>query len=76
MDQSFLHEDSEDADQTGRMPRLVCVFAGRTWHFVGFLMRWLICPEDSVEPSHDKTNKMASAPNENSDHLGHPPSLV
>ena len=46
---------SEDSDQTGRMPRLICsdqtgrtprliwVFAGRTCHFVGFLMRRLIC---------------------------------
>ena len=28
-------------DQTGRMPRLIWVFAGRTDHFVGFVMRWL-----------------------------------
>ena len=27
---TFLHADSEDADQTGRMPRLIWVFAGRT----------------------------------------------
>ena len=33
---------SEDSDQTGRMPRLICVFAGRTCHFVGFVMRPLI----------------------------------
>ena len=33
---------SEDSDQTGRMPRLIWVFAGRTCHFVGFVMRWLI----------------------------------
>ena len=26
---SFLHVDSEDSDQTGRMPRLIWVFAGR-----------------------------------------------
>ena len=25
----FLHTDSEDSDQTGRMPRLIWVFAGR-----------------------------------------------
>ena len=36
---SFLHADSEDTDQTGRMPRLIWVFAGRTCHFVGFVMR-------------------------------------
>ena len=29
-DQSFLHADSEDTDQTGRMPGLTWVFAGRT----------------------------------------------
>ena len=29
-DLSFLHADSEDSDQTGRMPRLIWVFAGRT----------------------------------------------
>ena len=41
-DPSFLHADSEDSDQTGRMPRLIRVFAGRTCHFVGFVMRWLV----------------------------------
>ena len=29
-DPSFLHVDSEDSDQTGRMPRLIWVFTGRT----------------------------------------------
>ena len=29
-DPSFLHADREDSDQTGRMPRLIWVFAGRT----------------------------------------------
>ena len=32
---------SEDSDQTGRMPRLIWVFAGRTCLFVGFALRWL-----------------------------------
>ena len=41
-DPSFLHADSEDSDQTGRMSRLIWVFAGRTCHFVGFVMRRLI----------------------------------
>ena len=40
-DPSFLHADSEDSDQTGRMPRLSWVFAGHTCHFVGFVMRRL-----------------------------------
>ena len=34
-------EHSEDSDQTGRMPRLIWVFAGCTCHFVGFDMRRL-----------------------------------
>ena len=29
-DPRFLHANSEDSDQTGRMPRLIWVFAGRT----------------------------------------------
>ena len=29
-DPSFLHADSEGSDQTGRKPRLIWVFAGRT----------------------------------------------
>ena len=33
---------SKDANQTGRMPRLIWVFAGRTCYFVGFVVRWLI----------------------------------
>ena len=33
---------SEDSDQTGRMPRLIWVFAGLN-HFVDFVMSWLIC---------------------------------
>ena len=41
-DPSFLHEDSEDSDQTERIPRLISVFTGRTCHFVGFVMRRLI----------------------------------
>ena len=38
---SFLHVDSEDSDQTGRMPRQIWVFAGRTCHCVGFVTRRL-----------------------------------
>ena len=41
-DPSFLHADSEDSVQTGWMPRLIWVFAGRTGYFVGFVMRRLI----------------------------------
>ena len=37
----FLHADSEDSDQTGQMPRLICL---RWVHisFVGFVMRRLM----------------------------------
>ena len=38
-DPSFLHVDSEDSDQTGQMPRLIWVFAGQTYHFVGYVVR-------------------------------------
>ena len=38
----FLHADSEDSDQTVQIPRLICVFNGRTGHFVGFVMLWFI----------------------------------
>ena len=34
----FLHVDSEDSDQTGRMHRLICVFAERNGQFVGLDM--------------------------------------
>ena len=41
-DPSCLHADSEDSDQTGRMPRSIWIFTERTCHFVSFVMRWLI----------------------------------
>ena len=44
-DPRFLHADSEDSYQTVRMPRLISVFDGRTCHFVGFVMGWLILPQ-------------------------------
>ena len=34
-------ERTAKTDHTGRMPRLICVFAGHTSHFVGFVMRRL-----------------------------------
>ena len=48
-DPSFLHADSEKSVQTGRMPMLIRVFAGRTCHFVGFVMRRLIFYEGILE---------------------------
>ena len=43
MDPMILHADSEDSDQTGRISRLIGVFAERTGHFVCFVMHRLIC---------------------------------
>ena len=42
-DLTFLHADCEDSYNTGRMPRLIWIFVKRTYHFAGFVMRWLIC---------------------------------
>ena len=42
-DPILLHVDREDSDQTGRMPKLIWVFAGRTGNFVGSVMLWIIC---------------------------------
>ena len=36
---------SEDSVQTGRIPRLIRVFAVRTCYFVGCVMRWLNCSD-------------------------------
>ena len=49
----FLHADSKDSDQTGRMPRLIWGFASLRWahtHFVGFVMSRLsfCCDAKSV----------------------------
>ena len=35
-DPYFLQANSEDSDQTGRMPKQISVFAGCTDHFIGF----------------------------------------
>ena len=37
-DPNFLHAVSENSDQTERMRKLILVFAGRTCHFVGFVV--------------------------------------
>ena len=41
-DPLLFHAHSKDSDQTGQMPRLIWVFAGRKCHFVGFVVRQLI----------------------------------
>ena len=50
-DPMFLHTDSEDSDQTGRIPRLIWVFAGRTCYSVGFVMLQLISMDILSLPS-------------------------
>ena len=45
-DPRFLHADSEDSDQTGRMPRLIWVFAGRT-----LILLVLSCRGSNVDSS-------------------------
>ena len=62
---SFLHADSEDSDQTGRMPRLIWVFAGRTDHFVCFVKRRL-----------NLTFLLDIADSEDSDQTGRMPRLI
>ena len=57
-DPKFLHADSEDSDQTERMPRLIWVFAGQICHFVGFVTWRLImvvcltCNHNNSRPYH------------------------
>ena len=79
-DPSFLHVDSKDSDQTGRMPRLIWVFAGCTYHFVGFVKRWLICDIDLQynlsEPEHNKTKTMTCLLSEDPDQPRCLPSLI
>ena len=41
-DPRYLYADSEYYDQTGQMPRLICVYAGCTGHFVDFVMLLLL----------------------------------
>ena len=42
-----------------------------------FKSKWIFPKTEPIfKPPHDKTNKMACAPSEDSDQLGHPPSLI
>ena len=69
-DLSFLHVDSENSDQTGRM--LIWVFAGHTCHFVDFVMRRLIL----VGPPQANLVLIAYASSEDSGEPAHPRSLA
>ena len=70
---------SENSDQTARMCRLPCFFAGRIFPKVPFLMLKLLLLLKLgivIELAHDKTNKMACVPREGSDQPGHQPCLI
>ena len=47
-DPSFLHADSEDSDQTGRMPRMIWIFAGRTLILLVLSCRGSFCVNVNV----------------------------
>ena len=51
-DPMFLHADSEDSGKTGRMPRLIWVFARRTRHFVWFCLE--VAYINVFQPAHMK----------------------
>ena len=53
---------SEDSDQTGRRPRLIWVFSGRTCHLVGFVMSWFICEKDTYRIGKQRRLRQACAP--------------
>ena len=65
---SYTSSASEDSDRTGRIPRLIWVFAGRTLILLVLSCRgsYLILSTTHMtyEPQHDKTYKMACAPRE------------
>ena len=73
-DPSFLHSDSKVSEQTGRMPRLIWVFAGRT-----LILLVLSCCGSNLhlqELEHDKTDKLPIVTSEDSDQPGHQPNLI
>ena len=80
-----LRADTEDSDQTGRMPMIVWIFCWfcRVIQCLFFLSAFMFLKNSSAktnnaegcEPRHDKTNKM-SAPGEDPDQPGHLPSLI
>ena len=50
-DPSFLHAESEDSNQTWRMLRLIWVFAGCTFHFVGSVLLYFGFTQNVTEAS-------------------------
>ena len=83
-DPRFLHADSEDSDQTGRMPRLIWVFAGRTLTLLDLSCRGSFVFVSMIKiklfrqplngSDHAKTCLMSYANNKDADQ--HPRSLI
>ena len=74
----FLLANSEDPDQTPRSVAsdlgLHCLPLSQKWdaRLIWVKLRILAI----IEPQHHKASKMTSAPSDNSDQHGHPPSLI
>ena len=54
-----MNADSEDSDQTGRMPGLICLRWAHS-HFVGFIMRRLKCDQSMMKTRWSDSFKIAS----------------
>ena len=54
-DQGFFHADSEDSDKTGRMPRLIWVFAGHT--VILLVLTWG-CPYNNASKRFTRNRKL------------------
>ena len=62
-DPRFLRADSTDCEPTGWMPGLI-VFTGRTIHFVGIVVQWLIfSPADGHQAIINKQTKIRNGEN-------------
>ena len=71
---SFLHADSKDSDQTGWMPRLIWVFAGRT--VILLVLSWEAHIFSTTATCTWQNQQNECAPSEDTDQPGHPPSLI
>ena len=73
---------SEDSDQTGRMPRLIWVFAGRTLTLLvltyrgSFIYYLLLLMQNLIWATTWQNQQCGCAPSEDSDQPGHPPSVI
>ena len=75
LDSLFVWASSKGSGETARMRRLAWTFAARIGYKYQIRLTRSIC-DFLIEPAHDKTNKITSAPSEDSDQPGHPPCLI